>query len=354
MQGHRRQLFIVMALVMAAIYFYAEFDSIEELLSIPPGARLDHFVSWRLRPEKGLTVNEFAAFKGITSTYITSSPPHCNKNASVAVCMMGTRLELRARYNLSPSYKTNVLSYLGGATNVDMFLNYGPGDRENESDLGETWPHADRVILDMSFSDYTFRCPRNTRPLQRNVFGLTLRLESCLSRIQAQEKRCGHRYQWVMRDRPDIYHNEPVFGGKSIEDLDPAKIYAPCLWKDWGVCDNFAMVPRSYAQAYYNYTASIPTLCVPNSLMSSTYTCKPTKMPWDGPIPECALSMQLINAGVDLDETVVVTGQHSLTNIVRNCICDNGDVVMPSRYFGPRTGYCGQSIPGAQDRCDSK
>jgi len=153
-----------------------------------------------------------------------------------------------------------------------------------------------------------------------------------------------------MRDRPDVYHDEPVFGGRFIKDLDPNKIYAPCLWKDWGVCDPFAMVPRRYAQAYYNLTATMPTLCIPNSL-TTEYTCKPDELPWEGPMPECILTMQLIKAGIDLVDTIRIAGERHLYNLVRNCTCDDGVAVLPSKYFGPRAGHCGQNVPGAPMRC---
>jgi len=342
-----------MASMAAMIFFYIEFHSIEKMLGIPPGSRLDEFIHWRLLPEKDLTANEFAKVLNIQTKHIEGPafPPPCNKKASVAVCMLGTRWEMREQYNLAPFYKKNVLAYLGGTANVDMFFNYGSSDPDHENDLGEMWPYADRIVNNVSFTKYRFRCPPKKRPLERSGYGLALRMESCLRRIQEQEERCGHRYQWIMRDRPDVYHNEPLFRGKYLQDLDPTKIYAPCLWKKWGVCDLFAMVPRWHAQAYYNLTATMPTLCIPNRL-TTEYTCEPDELPWEGLFPECVLSMQLIKAGIDLVDTVRIAGESYLYNIVRNCTCDdNGVAVMPPKYFGPRAGHCGQNVPGASVHC---
>lgn len=74
------------------------------------------------------------------------------------------------------------------------------------------------------------------------------RLELCLTEIHALEAARGKQFDWVVRIRPDMLFPVPL---GNIRVHDPSYVHLPLgSWTD--THDTFALIPRRYADIYFN------------------------------------------------------------------------------------------------------
>uniref|UniRef100_A0A7S2TPX2 Uncharacterized protein n=1 Tax=Lotharella oceanica TaxID=641309 RepID=A0A7S2TPX2_9EUKA len=195
----------------------------------------------------------------LSATADADSQAQCRNDATVAICMVGTRLWRRKRANLHSHWIENVVKPLGGISNIEVFVHVPKEDLDSESfrDIRQLWPTATGIsrndITKQRHTIESYACANKTGSyfLQYNSFVQKERKRDCLEAVELKEKRCNHTYKWIIRDRPDNYHYRNIFlEGQTIEDL-PNLVHAPGFSYQYGVSDRFALVPRKYAKAYF-------------------------------------------------------------------------------------------------------
>ncbi|CAE8625723.1 unnamed protein product [Polarella glacialis] len=109
------------------------------------------------------------------------------------------------------------------------------------------------------------------------------KLQTCLRLIEAAEASRGKRFDWFVRIRPDTKWEAPI---GDLAEFDQGAVHMS-LTNFGENDDNFALVPRAFANAYFAISESCPE---PHEAYQSTCA-----IPWVGShiYPECAIQMRL-------------------------------------------------------------
>lgn len=208
---------------------------------------------------------------------------------SAAICVVG-----RARTFSDPEVYSSIAENVTGhglGAEASLFYVLDIGDR-TLNEYGEAFhtlpPAAFALVRDDNWGD----------PLQCKAFQLCgpaclyqfQKLRNCWHLVQAAEQSRGRRFDWIVRIRPDTVWRAPI---GDLSDFDSSAIHLVMSVNNGDPEDNFALVPRRHAEAYFGIGEGCPT-----ARDTQNGVCA---IPWyEGAhiTPECALRTRLAKYGV--------------------------------------------------------
>uniref|UniRef100_A0A7S3ZIQ9 Uncharacterized protein n=1 Tax=Lotharella globosa TaxID=91324 RepID=A0A7S3ZIQ9_9EUKA len=193
----------------------------------------------------------------LPSTRTSMARRGCRNQASVAICLIGDRLEGRKRANLHYHWMKNLIGPLGGAQNVEVIVHASKDDLDSDSftEILDEWPTAigiyreDEEDLYTVYQEESKACPGPF--LTFSSWMQRLRKRDCYRAIREREMECNHHYRWVVRDQADHFFYKPVFAGgtRTLSSLEEG-IHVAGLTRRW-MNHRFGIVSRDYAPHYF-------------------------------------------------------------------------------------------------------
>lgn len=290
------------------------------------------------------------------ATTETEPVSYCGTKAAVAFCMIGTRFDFRERFGIHRNTREFVYPALGGKENIEIFISTGaesnaPGASHEQpgfQPIFEDFPRAERLLFYESFSrDDRVECDQATQDTVRmGGWSIQGRMRDCVKNIYSYETKCGHKFDWVYHDRPDMIYTGDLLFGKKLKDLDPEKYHTYCTKPHYGVCNGNGLMTRQMANRIYGSDrAGIMTGCIKKKYIEEN--CNVTIIRDQGfhVHSECLMGLSLV-FGAKLDIVDGVEGSVRPNLIVRDCK-DKGNC--PHANFPWEK--CGQDLPHSKESC---
>jgi len=208
---------------------------------------------------------------------------------TAAVCIAG-----RARSLALPDVYRSIAENVTGATlgTEASFFYVLDTDGRPLADFDEVFrelpPLALALVSGMNWGEPS-RCEAYRRCGPACLYQF-LKLRNCLNLIEAAEASRGRQFDWLLRLRPDTEWRAPI---GNLADFDSSAVHFVVRSRGGDPEDNFALVPRAHAEAYFAVGDACPT-------RSETVKSR-CSIPWleNAHItPECSIKTRLAILGV--------------------------------------------------------